>query len=243
MKTISTLLLSALASSAQAFDWSSSNLQLLYGNDFELGDRSRTTLTVEHAHGWQYGQNFFFVDTVYRGDIGIEIYAEVYAYLSLSKTTGVKVGLGPVNDVSVMAGINIDNKPEHDNFKAYLAGLSFDLGNSRFDYLQLDVAVYKDDSVSGKYGWQFTPVWSIPFSIGDLRLKFRGFTDFRTGNTNRSGNFHVLAQPQMLIDVGDLAGWKRDKLYIGTEYSYWSRKFGLRGVEESTVQGMIIVFF
>ncbi|WP_200875016.1 hypothetical protein [Methylomarinum vadi] len=53
----------------------------------------------------------------------------------------------------------------------------------------------------------------------------------------------MLTQPQMLIDVGDLAGWKSDKVYIGTEYMYWYRKFGLDGVEESTVQGMIIAFF
>nr|WP_305907784.1 hypothetical protein [Methylomarinum sp. Ch1-1]MDP4520564.1 hypothetical protein [Methylomarinum sp. Ch1-1] len=60
MKLINTaLVLSILTSSAHAFDWSSSNIQLLYGGDFELGDRDRTTVTVEHAHGWQYGSNFF----------------------------------------------------------------------------------------------------------------------------------------------------------------------------------------
>lgn len=243
MKAINTLPLLSLAFSAQAFDWSSSNLQVLHGNDFELGDRSRTTVTVEHAHGWRYGQNFFFVDTISRGDIGIEVYAEVYSYLSLSKMSGYKIGFGPINDISVLAGINISNKPENDNFKAYLAGISFDFNNTWCDYLQLDIAAYKDDSVSGKYGLQFTPVWSIPFNLGDIKFKFRGFTDLRTGNTNHSGNFHVLAQPQMLIDVGDLAGWKSDKVFIGTEYMYWYNKFGLDGVEESTVQGMIIAFF
>ncbi len=228
---------------AYAFDWTSSNLQVLYGNDFELGDRSRTTVTVEHAHGWKYGSNFFFVDTISRNDIGVEVYAEVYSYLSLSKISGRKIGFGPINDISVLAGLNISNKPENDNFKAYLTGISFDLGNPWFDYLQLDIAGYKDDSVSGKYGLQFTPVWSIPFQIADVKFKFRGFTDFRTGNTNSSGNFHILSQPQMLLDAGDLAGWKSDKVYIGVEYMYWYNKYGLDGVEESTVQGMIIGFF
>lgn len=243
MKTVNALLLLTIMPPVQALDWASSNLQLLHGNDFELGDRSRTTLTVEHAHGWQYGQNFFFVDAITRNDIGIEIYAEVYSYLSLGKMTGTGIGFGPVNDIAVLVGINVSNKPENDNFKAYLAGISFDLNNRWCDYLQLDIAAYKDDSVSGKYGLQFTPVWSIPFSIADLKFKFRGFTDFRTGNTNQSGNFNVLAQPQVLIDIGDLAGWQSDKIYIGTEYMYWYNKFGLEGVEESTVQGMIIAFF
>ncbi len=224
-------------------DWTSSNVQILYGSDFELGDNDRTTITVEHANGWKYGTNFFFVDTTSRSDIGIEVYAEVYSYLSLNKMTGLQFEFGAVKDISIVAGINISNKPENDNFKAYLAGISFDLSNVWFDFLQLDITAYKDDSVSGRYGMQFTPVWSLPFTLADVKFKFRGFTDFRTGNTNNSGNFHVLAQPQMLIDVGDLAGWKSDKVYIGTEYSYWYNKFGLKGVVESTVQGMVITFF
>jgi nucleoside-specific outer membrane channel protein Tsx len=228
---------------AYSIDWTSNNIQVLHGADFELGDPERTTVTVEHAHGWQYGTNFFFVDNIFRDDIGYEVYAEVYSYLSLSKISGQQVGFGPIKDVSLFAGINISNKAENDNFKAYLAGISFDLGNAWFDYLQLDIGAYKDDGISGKYGVQFTPVWSLPFSLFDLRMKFRGFADFRTGNTNNSGNFHILAQPQMLIDVGHLAGWHQDKLYIGTEYMYWYNKFGLDGVEESTVQGMIIAFF
>ena len=141
------------------------------------------------------------------------------------------------------AEIHIYNKPENDNFKAYLAGISFNLSNVWFDFLQLDITAYKDDSVSGRYGMQFTPVRSLPFTLANVKFKFRGFTDFKTGNTNNSGNFNILAQPQMLIDIGDLADWKSDKVYIGTEYSYWYNKFGLKDVVESTVQGMVIAFF
>ncbi|MGR9044002.1 MAG: DUF5020 family protein [Gammaproteobacteria bacterium] len=233
----------ALPSKTLAFDWNSNNIQLLYGNDFEFGVDERTTVTVEHAHGWQYGMNFFFVDIADRNDIGIEVYAEVYSYLSLNKISGLKLSAGPIQDISVLAGLNISNKPENDHFKAYLFGLSFDLSNPLCDYLQLDVAAYKDDNVSDRYGLQITPVWSLPFTIGSVRFKFRGFTDFRTGNTNASGNFHILAQPQLLLDIGSLTGWKKDSVYIGTEYSLWHNKFGVKGVDESVVQAMIIGFF
>lgn len=229
--------------SADAFDWTASDIQLLYGSDFEFGDDERTTVTVEHGHGWQYGTNFFFADIADRNDIGVEIYAEVYAYLSMNKLTEYVWSLGPVKDISLVAGLNISNKPENDNFKAYLLGLSFDLSNPLFDYLQLDIAAYKADDISGKYGIQITPVWSLPFEIAALKFKFRGFTDFRTGNTNASGNFHILAQPQLLLDVGYLAGWKSDIIYVGTEYSYWQNKYGVKGVDESVVQAMIIGFF
>ncbi|MGR9116428.1 MAG: DUF5020 family protein [Gammaproteobacteria bacterium] len=236
-------LLVTAPSSAYAFEWSSSNIQLLYGNDFEFGVDARTTITVEHAHGWQYGTNFFFVDIVDRNDIGVEVYAEAYTYLSLNKLSGYKFSIGPVQDISLVAGLNISDHPENDYFKAYLLGLSLDLSNPLFNYLQLDVAAYKDDSVKGRYGLQITPVWSLPFTVGSVNFKFRGFTDFKTGNTNSSGHFQILAQPQLLLDIGDLAGWKKNSIYVGTEYSLWHNKFGVKGVDESVVQAMIIGFF
>lgn len=237
------LILLTVYSPCYSFDWTSTNIQALYGSDFEFGDQDRTTFTVEHANGWKYGQNFFFVDVTDRNDIGIEVYAEVYSYLSLNKITGSKLSLGPIKDISLLAGINISNKPENDHFKAYLAGLSLDFSNQYFDYLQLDVAAYKSDDVRHKYGLQITPVWSYPFEIASAKFKFRGFTDFRTGNTNNSGNFHILAQPQVLLDIGDLSGVKSDTVFIGTEFSYWHNKFGVKDVEESVVQAMIIGFF
>lgn len=235
--------LGACIPSARAIEWTSSNIQALYGNDFEFGDDERSTVTVEHAHGWQYGTNFFFTDLLDRNDIGFEVYAEVYSYLSMNKISGRQWSLGPVKDVLLLAGLNISNKPESDGFKAYLLGLSFDLSNARFDYLQLDVAAYKDDDISGRYGLQITPVWSIPFEVAALKFKFRGFIDFRIGNTNSSGHFNILAQPQFLLDLGDLVGWQGDKVYVGTEYSLWHNKFGVKGVDESVVQAMIIGFF
>lgn len=226
-----------------SFDWSSSNIQQLYGRDFEFGEPERYTTTIEHANGWALGKNFFFVDLVPRNDIGLEVYAELYSYLSLNKLTDMDLSIGFIKDVSIFAGLNISNKPEHDHFAAYLAGLSLDLSNKYFDYLQLDLAVYKNDAVSHKYGFQITPVWSYPFDIASVKFKFRGFTDFRTGNTNNSGIFHILAQPQMLLDIGDLLANKPDTFYIGTEYSYWHNKFGVKGVDESVVQAMVIGFF
>jgi len=245
-KTLSSfiaLFITLFAPLSYSFDWTSSNVQVLYGSDFEFGDTDRTTFTVEHANGWDYGTNFFFVDVTDRNDIGLEVYAEVYSYLSFNKISGQQMSLGPIKDISILAGLNISNKPENDEFKAYLLGLSFDLSNEYFDYLQLDVAAYKGDDISHKYGLQITPVWSYPFEIGSAKFKFRGFTDFRTGNTNNSGNFHILAQPQFLFDIGHSAGIKKDTVFIGTEYSYWYNKFGVKDVDESVVQAMLIGFF
>ena len=135
-------LLVVLTERANAFDWTASNIQLLYGDNFELGTSERTTLTVEHGHGWKYGTNFFFADMVNRSDIGFEIYAEVYSYLSMSKITGKDWSVGPVHDFALMGGLNISNRPEERNFKAYLFGVSFDLSNHYIQHLQRLLPTY-----------------------------------------------------------------------------------------------------
>jgi hypothetical protein len=53
----------------------------------------------------------------------------------------------------------------------------------------------------------------------------------------------MLAQPQLLMDVGDLFNAQADVFFIGMEYSYWVNKFGIEGVDESAVQGMLSIFF
>jgi nucleoside-specific outer membrane channel protein Tsx len=47
---------------AAALDWAHTDVQLLYGEGFILGESQRATVTLEHAHGWEYGDNFFFID-------------------------------------------------------------------------------------------------------------------------------------------------------------------------------------
>ncbi|MDF1581736.1 MAG: DUF5020 family protein [Methyloprofundus sp.] len=235
-----TVFFSISSAALQALDWTSSNIKYLYGGDFIFAEQERSTVTIEHAHGWKYGTNFFFVD-MYNND-GFGVYAEVYSYLSLNKIFGADLSLGQIKDFSLAGGINISNRPEEKRFQAYLVGVSLDLANEYFYYLQLDVMAYKDDGYQS-WGVQIIPVWSFPFELGSTRFKFRGFVDIKDGNTNALGNITMLAQPQLLLDVGDLAGWKSDIFYTGTEYSFWLNKFGVEEANESAWQGMIISFF
>lgn len=237
------LILNFIVSSVQAFDWTSNNIQFLYGDTFKLGDKSRSTITIEHSDGWQYGSNFFFVDIVNRNDMSTELYAELYSYFSLNKLTGKNLSFGFIKDMDIMLGLNISNKPEYDNYKAYLFGMNFQINAPAFDYLQISVSALKNDNVNNKYGVQITPVWSMPFEIKHLKFKFRGFTDFNLGNTSNTGQFSILSQPQLLLDVGDLVGLSSNTFYIGTEYQHWHNKFGVKGVDEHVVQAMIIGFF
>src|SRR5690606_33343790 len=61
---------------AGAAQWSSTNIQYLYGtsyqsiffnettNQLDSTDETAAVITLEHVDGWKYGDNFFFVDIV-----------------------------------------------------------------------------------------------------------------------------------------------------------------------------------
>lgn len=226
-----------------ALDWSSSNIQALYGEDFILGEERRATVTLEHAHGWSYGDNFFFADLYHhlkdRGGADLEAYGEWYSVLSLKRTTGLDVALPGVRDVGVSLGVNAGSKPARDNFKAWLGGVRIDLDAPGFEYLQVSFHAYKNDNEANT-GLQITPVWSVPFNLGSLHFKFRGFMDVSSGET--AAGWHLLAQPQLLFDAGALHG-ERDKLMLGVEWWCWKNKYGIKGQDESAPQAELVYFF
>ena len=69
-RILRSLLAAALAAAAawvapaRAADWSTTELQFQYGkldNAFAPGSQNTPILTLQHASGWKYGDNFFFV--------------------------------------------------------------------------------------------------------------------------------------------------------------------------------------
>ena len=223
------LMTEACFAQSALFDWTSTDIQALYGHGFVLGESKISTITLEHADGWKYGDNFFFVDLYQRwkpNGINVEAYGEWYSHLSLKKTTGWSPPLPGLKDILLSGGVNAGSKPADSPFLAYLGGIRFDFSAPRFDYLQLYVHAYKNDQ-NLHTGMQITPVWSVPFTVGEQRFKFRGFMDFSTSQTG-AGSWHWLAQPQLLFDVGALQGTP-DKLMVGCELWYWKNKYGVKG--------------
>ena len=65
----------------QAADWSTTELQLQYGTldvPFVGGDTDTLTVTLQHASGWKYGDNFFFVDWLMADNDTRDVYGEWY---------------------------------------------------------------------------------------------------------------------------------------------------------------------
>ncbi len=76
------------------FEWTSSNFQILHGSGFKLGADARSTITVEHANGWRYGDNFLFIDVTQRDDVGVEVYGEWFPRMSLSRLSNKDLSIG-----------------------------------------------------------------------------------------------------------------------------------------------------
>ena len=221
-------------------EWTASDIQLVHGSGFKLGANSRSTLRVLHANGWRYGDNFMFIEFVQRDDIGMEVYGEWYPRLSLGRLSNKDLSFGVFRDFFLVGGINASSEPDGDAFKAYLLGMgtAFKLPGSGF--FNLNVLARKQDQVSTT-GIQITPSWSIPFEIGRLKFKFDGFIDLVSADSS-GGKSYILAQPQLLFDVGQLVG-HAGSVYMGIEYHYWRNKFGIDGVHEKVLQGMLKIYF
>jgi nucleoside-specific outer membrane channel protein Tsx len=220
--------------------WQETNFQYLWGGNFKSletktsKDNSRSTITVEHADAWKYGDNFFFFDItnpeINRNGPKTSIYGEISPRLSLGKITGVDLSAPFVKDVLAAGTLELGN-----GFHNYLYGVGVSLNIPKFNFADLNVYVRNDTAQDG-VTYQITPCWQLPFSVGSASFVFEGFTDFAGSEGNTS--FNIDAQPRLLLDLGKFWG-SAGNLFVGTEFIYWHNKFGIKGVEEYAPQAMV----
>lgn len=228
---------------AQAADWSKSNIQLLYGtgyaDNFGIDDEKKAVMTFEHANGWKYGDNFFFVDVSNPNAKGTRYYAEFSPRLSLGRMTGKNLSLGIVKDVLIAGTWEMGQ-----GVRAYLVGAGVALDLPKFAFANLnfysrksyrDFVSYQTDT-----GFQVTIDWLLPFEAGRLKFAFEGFADYAWGETGGSAPKadNLIAAPRLLMDVGDFWGVP-GHLQAGVEYQIWRNKFGIDGVDEDVAQAMV----
>ena len=260
------MLATAAAMPAMAETWSSTEVHLQYGTLEQVGTDGATAdttiITLQHAGGWEYGDNFFFVDHLkYESDEdgdnpfnpgsdGSEFYGEWYSNFSLGAITGSEIKFGPVKDIGIIAGFNF--APEVDSWWT-LPGVRFALDLPGFAFANLDVTAYTHHSTGDENASHFTVLdeddsymidfnWAYPFKIGSTSWSFEGHIEYIDGRdqvTNfGSGELEswVLAQPQLRLDVGELMGGKSGRLFVGIEYQYWKNKLGEDGTDDKEAQ-------
>ena len=242
------VLVIASSSAALAGIWSSTSMSYLYGSGYELASsEDASILTLEHASGWAYGDNFLFLDVFQPFAMDTGLYFEWHPRFSSKKILG-NDGYGFVKDILVATEINVGSSWGSTN-RAYLYGIGFDLDIPSFSFFSINFFM-KDQFNRNDFGegpfdremstYQISPSWNIPFALGGTKWTFGGFLDY----TGSDGEFaaSLLTAPQLLLDVSDLMG-SPGNLYLGVEYQYWSNKYGVDGVDENVAQLMGKWFF
>jgi nucleoside-specific outer membrane channel protein Tsx len=236
---ISLVLLALGSGPALAAIWSSTNMQYLYGSGYELASsEDASIITLEHASGWKYGDNFFFFDIFQPFDKDNDIYGEWHPRLSFGKMTGNSWAFGPVKDVLVATELNVGTA-----WRAYLYGAGFDLDLPHFAFFSVNFFLRKEfnSAFDVEYStYQISPSWSLPFNLGNARFDFTGFLDYAGSDGDFKAN--LLTAPQLLLDVGNFSG-KPGNFFVGVEYQYWKNKYGVDGIDESVAQLMAKWYF
>ena len=244
---LSLSLLLGINSWAGSAQWSSTNIQYLYGdsyqsiffngdtNSLDSFDVNASIITLEHVNGWKYGDNFFFVDITNPDNndavTPTSYYGEISPRLSFGKMTGKEMKFGIVKDVLITTTAEIGQ-----GFHSYLYGLAVDLDIPKMPVAQINYYIRNDIGPDTDTGQQITLVWLRPFNIGSSSWVFEGFFDYAFGMDHAEDN--IITAPRLLMDLGKTWG-APDALQVGVEYQIWRNKFGLDGIDEDVAQIML----
>jgi nucleoside-specific outer membrane channel protein Tsx len=243
--------------------WGNTEVQLQALGELERpgtgGTADTTIITFQHAGGWEYGDNFFFIDHLrysVNNDANFpvadssEFYGEWYSNFSLGAISGNDLSFGPVKDIGVVAGFNF--APEVDSAWV-LPGVRFALDLPGFAFAQIDVTGYIHQGGGSADSPVFTVVdedssfmvdfaWAYPFKIGSTSWSIEGHLEYIDGRTqvNSFGTTEleswILFQPQIRLDLGEVLGQKAQRLFVGVEYQYWKNKLGEKGTDDNAAQ-------
>ncbi len=238
-------------------NWSTTEVQFQYGRlespIFGSGRPSDTRiLTFQHASGWEYGDNFFFIDFLDDGiDDGFndrDAYLEWYANFSLGKILGRKVGCGPIADVGFIAGINYG--ADVDVLK-WLPGIRIAWDLPGFAFFNTDITAFIDGNGGASRGGAPSETdsflidfnFAYPFSIRNHAFSIEGHIEFAAPRTNEFGNevsWWILGQPQFRYDLGKTLFGKPNKLFVGIEWQIWPNKLGDGTTNENAIQALVV---
>ena len=256
-----------LATNVSGEIWSNTEVQLQAFGELERvgtgGTADTTIITFQHAGGWEYGDNFFFVDhsrysvnddANFPVEDSSEFYGEWYSNFSLGAISGNDMSFGIVKDLGIVAGTNF--APEVDSMWI-LPGVRFSLDLPGFAFAQIDVTGYMHQGGGDANSSVFTVVdedssfmvdfaWAYPFKVGSTSWSIEGHLEYIDGRT-QTNNFGtteleswILFQPQVRLDLGEALGNSAGKLFVGIEYQYWKNKLGEDGTDDNATQFLAV---
>lgn len=227
--SISTFSISALSDDSPII-WTDTNLSLLHGSGFKVTGDDATTLTLEHASGWSFGDLFMFVEYSEFHDNPVQKsswYGEFSPRFSLSK-----MGLVTLKEGSFLKDISIATNYERGKggVESLLIGAGTSLDIKGFNFVDLNLYARKDTGAgAGFEDAQLTLVWSKSLHVSEEVFVIDGFMDWVVGWGPQESSLHLV--PQVKWDFGRRLGMKNGKLYLGSEIDFWSNKFGIGSSE------------
>ena len=242
-RLVAVAMVTLISTQVQAFDWGSTDLQYLKGTGYinpfvpegsKLRKFDQDIITLEHADGWKYGDNFFFIDSSQATQSGSgkpNLYFEYAPRISSKKTLGMNFG-GLIDDVLLSTAYNAAN-----GNPVYLYGFAIDLHLPYFKFFQSNFYVRDDRNLVGS-GYQVTLAWNTPFKAG-IDWDAGGFIDYAGAEGDKAhgkSEANLLTQPYVLAKVTPEIG-------IGMEYQYWSNKLGIKKANESLPQILVKMQF
>ncbi len=227
------------------------NVALPYEND-----ETRTVFTFEHCGETDFGDTFMFFDYLWNNDGDREFYAEVNPRISLGKALNKDLSNGIIQDYFLSycyehddtfysndSGTNTDL-----HLRNHLFGFGINFKFKGFTHFKIDYflrANGQSDHPAGHAPYknqQVTLCWGYPFNIGDAEFVYDGFVDYTTPETtvtaSRGREEHKASTnftSQLKWNLGKalkLKNYKKNKLYLGVEYVYWTNKFGIEDGKE-----------
>ena len=261
MKTTKTIALAVLAGATlasgavQAATWSDSFLGYRYGTGFREPSNTKEVrkhvLQFGHASGYAYGQNFLNLDLLQSdkndpssgADTGAtEFYLTYRHQLHLGKLLDKDLSFGPVKEVALTAGfdLNTKNTAFAPRKRLVVAGptLKFNVPAGFFDLSLLagkewnhcGLAFCTDHEHGFDAQWILSAAWGVPFQAGPVPLKFQGFINY---NSEKGKDYsgvkteaETLLRTSLMVDVGQMAAGRKNTLLLGVGYEMWLNKFG-----------------
>ena len=188
------------------------NLQILYSNDFkgdsfiyDTKDGKKTTVTFEHFRTFSYGDLYMFVDAMKGEKFNAtkqEVYTEISPRVSFSKISGENFSFGIIKDVFIAAQLNYG-----EGYGAYLGGFGVDIEIPFFVFSNLN-AYYKSENILSDT-YQMTAAYKTE---DYYHIHFEGFVDLTLRDLN--------TQNQFLYNLSTLFKTK-EQMYVGTEWIYY----------------------
>lgn len=204
----------------ESASWS---VSYLWGAWWNTPRSQRDILTVEYGNRWRYGDSFFFMDLANLGTrrrSGTEtgtgattVYAEWHTRLSLSRLLGGGRLAGPVADVMIANELNAGSG----GFLAHLHGVGLSWRAAGFRVLKTNLYLRNSDLP----GTTWQALVSFVARPMPWPVELHGFVDLI--GPEGGGPTTLFAAPQLLLDIGSLAGAGAGQILVGSEFQYVQR--------------------